>query len=190
MGKDVDGVSAFLRLRGVESPSLEEVVEHLYDTFVLDMPDSGSLGVVDGNAIMVRGLRWVVHDRDVDLFKNILAGVGSFSATGAVLPPGTTSSVIQGIVGVISSTFLICRNLVMRGAKLDPLQFRVLGELRKRQGSTTRELAEALSTAEHSWSEEQMKDELDSMSQIRLEDGTLSALVVCGRDGQWSVADL
>jgi len=190
MAKDVDGVVAFLRERGLDSPILEQIVDDLYAELVLDMPDSGSMTVVNGNAIMVRGLRWVVHDRDVDLLKNVLTGASSFVATGAVLPPGTTASVIQGVVGVVSSVFLICRNVVKRGAKLDPVQFRVLGALRRRPGATATELAEALTTPDGSWTHAQVQDELQKLSKVRLGDGTVTALVVCDADDRWSGADL
>lgn len=192
MGKDVDGVVAFLKQRGVDSPFMDQVVDEVYGELVLDMPDSGSgsIGVVNGEAIMVRGLRWVVHDRDVDLIKNLLAGVGSLTTTGLVLPPGTSSSVIQGVVGVVSSLFLICRNLLKRGAKLEPVQFHVLGVLRTRQGSTAKELAESLAASGSSWTEIQVKNELEKLSKVRLGDGTVTALVMYDADERWSVVDL
>jgi hypothetical protein len=177
-----------LRQAGVEAAISNELANAVVDG--LRDPWARAAGDFErGEQMLVSSLGWVVRDDDVKLLEGFFAAASA--AAGANFFFGSATA--AAIVGMVAAVFKTVNNLRRKGAFLDPIKCQILFVTRQSEnGLELPEIVEKvqalpgcadLTTAD-------VKSDLETMTSVRLRDGSVQALVACASDGRWSTCGI
>lgn len=190
----VEDICNGLRARGIDAPSLPALVAALHDDLLTPLAAESSKHADDegplGGGLMIPIVRWVVRDDDIQVLQNVIVGLGGVAATGA-LTPGSSSAkdLLQGVLGVAASLYLIGRALVKKGTRLTILQYAILADLEKSGPSQVDEICARVALQSGVLHEAStVRAELDALRCVFLGDGGTVPLIAEGPDGRVSAS--
>jgi hypothetical protein len=187
----LDDVCTKLVEGGLSSPHLRTVVELLYEDIVQRLDDA----VIDSsrsfaNGVMVPGMRWVIHDSDIELLKHLLGALAMSAATGMLTGEGSSKDSAKFGIGLLTLFVTIFYAARKKRVQLDATQYGVLAVL-KREPCAVPTLSAKLSL--HFgvvWDDHKTEEELERLKGVRSADGTVTDLVSLATDGMWSASDV
>jgi hypothetical protein len=150
-----------------------------------DPPPPGHLSA------LVKRYRWVIRDDDLNLYDSILEGVKSSASAGFFYAAGISAPAHWGaLVGVISSLFKVCRNVLLRSQQLSPDLFTVLIALKNGGPATVEELSARLAETGKNFSTSELAAMLESLKSLPMRDGTARQLAAKGYQDRWQVSGI
>ncbi len=179
---------ATFALRGMDVESAKELADAIAD----DLSELQNRPAPPGSfALMLPVKCWVIRDDDLALVDSLWAGVTA--AAGANFIQHSLSA--SALVGIVAAVFKTVRKAVRKGVSLGPLQFcLLLGLRRSSRGLTVSETTAWVNMAAGSDSadltEDSIREELNALTRVRLDDGSVAALAMEDHEGRWSAANL
>lgn len=130
-------------------------------------------------------VRWVIRDDDLKLAATVWATAGSM----ATLLASRSGSHAPAVLSIAGSLWAMGTSILKKGVVLDPLRFKVLATLKTVGPCTSAALADLVDLGSAgALSPAAVEAELESLTKVRLKDGTVVPLVAKDADGNWGTA--
>lgn len=174
------------------SANLAEGLASSLSPAFIELPDGQTpKDSLDRSKYMNATLRWVIRDDDLKLLESFTQGVQAAGGVGFFMYQLPGHTMAGALTGIAVAVFKLIRQVMRKGARLNPLQVKVLLTLkREANGATAAELAQLLSNDQEKWTETEALADLTALTEVAISDGTVEALVQHDHELRWRVAGL